>query len=116
MVASSSVSLIVSMYMRGGEPSIKRHVRNITPYASVGIRMQACMAGGENCVWARTIFERSGRKATLIVNEDSMILLSLGEPRYIDQRFAWNVAQHHFVDVCHVTLDTRPSLGFLSCK
>ena len=68
------------------------------------------------CGRARMIFERSGRKATLIVSEDSMILLSLGEPRFIDQCFVRSVAQHYFVNVCHVTLDTRPSLGFLSCK
>ena len=49
------------------------------------------------------------------VSEGRMILISLGELRFIDQRcqlglkstLAGNVAQHYFINVCHVTLDTR---------
>ena len=49
------------------------------------------VADRENCACVRVTFERSGpirvrRKATLIINEGSMILRGLAELRFINQR------------------------------
>ena len=86
------------------------------------------VADRENCAWASAIFERSGsiavrKKATLTISEDSTILIGIAELRLIDQRhqtglkstLAARLAQRHFTNICHVTLDPRPSLVF-SCK
>ena len=84
------------------------------------------MADRENCAWASAIFERSGsirvkKKTTLTVSEGSTILRGLAEIRLIDRRrqtglkstgFAARLAQRHFANICHVTLDPRPSLIF----
>ena len=74
------------------------------------------MVDRENFAWASAIFERSGsiwvkKKATPTISEGSTILRGLAELRLIDQRcFAARLAQRHFANICHVTLDPRPSL------
>ena len=75
------------MYARKeGEPGIQSHVYDVGPYTRVGR-----VADRENCAWASAIFEHSGSirvgmKATLIINEGSMIHRGLAELRFIDQR------------------------------
>ena len=55
LLASSPVSPIFSKHARKeGEPGIQNHVRDVGPYTRVGR-----VAGGENCAWASTTFERS---------------------------------------------------------
>ena len=83
------------------------------------------MADHENYVWASAIFEYSGsisvkKKATLIISEGSTILRGLAELWLIDQRrqtglkltLCSKASAIPFANICHVTLDPRPSLVF----
>jgi hypothetical protein len=105
-----------------GEPEIQCHMRDVGPYASVGR-----VADRENCAWVSTIFMHSGsvwvkKKATLTICEGSTILRGLTELRSIDQQcqVGWNrcfvasLAQRHFTNVYHVTLDPRLPLFSLA--
>ena len=87
---------------------------DIAPYPKVGRE-----AGGEDCAWARTIFELScsmpvRRKNTLIVSEGSTILISPREPRYIDQTFKIGLKSTLCGERCttpfcqHLSRDFRP--------
>ena len=82
------------------------------------------MADHENCMWMSAIFERSssvrvcyadykeGRTISLEVLQS--YVLSKNMPN----RFEINALMRHFAnhDVCHMTLDTRPSLEVAGLK
>ena len=84
------------------------------------------MADRENCAWESTIYERSGliqvrRKATQINNEGRKILRGLVELCFINQRYQVDLksmfcsepsAMPFPPNICHVTLEPRPSLAF----
>ena len=103
-------------------------MHDVAPYTRVGR-----VADRENCVWASAIFERSGltqakMKAILTISEGSTILRGLTEiclkhhakmtNRFEIEGLAVRQVQRHFANVCHVTLDARPSLNhfFFFCK
>ena len=77
----------------------------------------------ENFAWASAIFKRSGltrvkKKAILTISESSTILRgAMFEGLKMTNGFeieglAARQARRHFAYVCHMTLDTRPSLVF----
>ena len=119
MLASSPGSPIFSMHARKeGEPGIQCHMHDVGPFTKV-----ERVADRENCTWASAISKHSHltwvkKKAILTISEGSTILAELKptmtngfEIEGLVARQAW----HHFANVCHMTLDTSPSLVF-SCK